>query len=717
MRKSLSLLAVCLAGAISIFAQRPVPTPPADNDILKISTNLIQVDVTVTDKKGNIVRNLRPEDFEIFENGAKQPITNFSFISIDPPVKPADELPAAGGKNALPLPPVKLKAEQVRRTYALVVDDLGLSFPSVFFVREALKKFVGEQMRDGDLVAIIRTGSGVGALQSFTSDKRQLMAAIEKLKWNPQGRGGIGYYNPIGTTLKQDLAGIKRADGSTRSPQGDTEDKEFAAEIEQFRNENFSVGSLGSLNYVIRGMGELPGRKAVMFFSEGFVLRSDQGSNRVLEAMRVLADLANRSSVVFYTLDPRGLQVPGMANSDEEIRDVLSGDFNNDERAGRERDFFDTQMSLRFLAHQTGGFPFVNQNNINKGLQRAIDDQSGYYLLGYQPDEATFDPKKNRFNRLEVKLTRPDLRIRYRSGFFGVTDEKMQSAEQNSRQNLMSALTSPFGASGVNLSLYSIYGNDAKNGDIINALVYIDARDLKFAAEANGKRKANFDILAMTFGDNGVPINQVSKNYSIEVSEKVYLNMLKKGFVYSLPMPIKKVGAYQFRVAVRDTASNKVGSASQFIEVPNLKRKNLTLSSLIFKNYTPAEMSKTQSENSTGNAETSIFLDTALRRYKRGTVLRYDYVIYNARTQNGQLPQANSRIRLIQDGKIIFEDQPKPLQLTEQNDLQRIQTAGALTLGEDLVPGNYILQVIVVDELASEKRQTATQFAEFEVIE
>ncbi|HSK72264.1 MAG TPA: VWA domain-containing protein, partial [Pyrinomonadaceae bacterium] len=243
-----------------VIAQNPQPTAtPSDEaeETIKISTTLIQVDVTVTDRNGKIVTDLKPEDFEVYENGKRQEITNFSFISINKTVENRNQQSGRNNRNSILIPPVRLKMEQVRRTYALVVDDLGLNFTSIFWVKESLRKFINEQMQEGDLVAIIRTGSGIGAMQSFTSDKRQLLAAIDKIKWNSYGRGGIHAFNPIETSLKGELAGTTRPDGTVREPVGDAEDKELERQIEDFRNENFSIGTLGALNYIIRGMGEL----------------------------------------------------------------------------------------------------------------------------------------------------------------------------------------------------------------------------------------------------------------------------------------------------------------------------------------------------------------------------------------------------------------------------------------------------------------------------
>ncbi len=718
--------------SLSLAAQTPKPaaTPPTENDgdVVKISTTLIQLDVIVTDKKGNQVTDLKPEDFEIFENGKKQDITNFSYIFSAAGKQPTNSSNAArksSDKYSVPVPPTKLKLEQVRRTYALVIDDLGLSFDNVSWVQQSLKKFVNEQMQEGDLVAIIRTGSGVGALQSFTSDKRQLLAAVSKIKWNPQGRGGISTFAPIGIDFKDDVKGMVKGDGGSGNPAGGEQDKEFQNQVDQFREENFSFGTMGALSYIVRGMRDLPGRKSLMLISEGFPLVEKVGGvtqpSRTFEKMRVLADLANRSSVIIYTLDPRGLQVPGMATAGDNIREVLPDGYDAgssvDPTSSRESNFRDSQQSLRYLAYETGGIPYVNQNNIGIGLRKVLEDQNGYYLMGYQPDAETFDPKKNKFNKLTVKLKRDGLKVRYRSGYYGITDKQLAQIKQTPQQQIYSALTSPFGTDGISLSVNTLFVDGEKGGSFIRTIVSIDARDLKFTQEPDGTHKANFDIVAMTFGDNGVPVDEAAKNYTIRLGEKAYQKILQKGFIYNLLVPIKKPGAYQFRIALRDSASEKVGSASQFVDVPNLKKGNLTLSGIVLDNFTAAEWKKIslgQKSAVQTEDETNVDTNTSLRIFKRGTVLRYDYIIYNAKTNPSQL---QIQARLFRDGKILLEGQPGSFDTSGQTDLKRLQAVGAITLGNNLAPGNYVLQLIVKDGLAKEKRQIASGSVDFEIVE
>ena len=170
------------------------------------------------DKAGRQVTDLHPEDFEVLEDGKPQPVTNLSYVSLDNrTIKTTNAATAhTKGVNAPPPVPMPPRPAQVRRTIALVVDDLGLSFESMAQVRGAMRKYVDEQMQPNDLVAIIRTSAGMGALQQFTNDKRVLYAAIDRVKWYPLGRGGISAFaavepDPVAEANK--MAAVVRALG------------------------------------------------------------------------------------------------------------------------------------------------------------------------------------------------------------------------------------------------------------------------------------------------------------------------------------------------------------------------------------------------------------------------------------------------------------------------------------------------------------------------
>ncbi len=196
--------AIFLTFAIA-FAQTPAPQALQEqtpDTVIRINVNLVQVDATVVDGKGQPVTDLKKEDFVLLQDGKPQALTNFSFVNTKEGVvrntsAQAAPKPAPAVKGAVPPPPMASKPKQIRRTIALVVDDLGLSFDSMARVRQSLKKYVDQEMQPNDLVAIIRTAAGMGSLQQFTSDKRMLYAAIDHVKFNSFGRVGVSSFAPL----------------------------------------------------------------------------------------------------------------------------------------------------------------------------------------------------------------------------------------------------------------------------------------------------------------------------------------------------------------------------------------------------------------------------------------------------------------------------------------------------------------------------------------
>lgn len=698
--------------SILTFSQTPSPTPPPadDDDVVKISTTLIQLDVTITDRKGNPIRDIKPEEVEIYENGKKQQVSNFSFVSSvrgktisAPDDNKAQTIPVA--------PPTVVRSEQVRRTIALVVDDLAMSFIGINDVRRTLKKFVDEQMQEGDLVAIVRTGAGVGALQQFTTDKRQLYAAIEKVRFNPTGNGSIGTFAPVEPSPYDQSNQI--AGNGLKPPVTDPRKN---------RESLIAAGTLGAINFVVRGMQALPGRKSIMLFSNGFplMLRDKEGnpeSQRVFDAVKTLVNTANRASVVIYTMDSRGLVTTAPQGQDnlkgKTEAEILKTDFD------RTTEVFEGQEGLKYLAKETGGIAYINNNDFSGGVKKMLEDQS-YYLIAYEPDETTFDPQKQRFNKIEIKVNRDGAQVRYRNGFYGVTDEQIAEEKPKTKltpqQKVADALTSPLAANDISLRLNAIFGNESDKGTYIRSFLHISSENIKFTDEPNGKKKAVFNIMAVGYGDNGVAVDTVSKAFTTTVNEEEYKIVKTNGFIYDFIFPIKKPGAYQLRVAVYDRASEKVGSANQFVEVPDVAEKDFTLSGIIVQNLSYKEWEKI-SRGQKPDMETNPIGDTALRQFKAGTVLNYGMTVYNPKLSAGGRPDLTTQTRLFKDGNVIYEGKSQPVLIDVLKDSKRITASGSLNLGQSMEVGDYILQIIVTDKLADKKRQTVTQFVPFEIVQ
>jgi hypothetical protein len=384
----------------------------------------------------------------------------------------------------------------------------------------------------------------------------------------------------------------------------------------------------------------------------------------------------------------------------------------------RRKGFQAKQDGLIYLAQETGGISIRNTNDFSGGIKRVLDDQRGYYLIGYRPDEATFDAKsRHKRHHLSLKVTRPGkFNVRMRNGFFGINEEKTEPSPITTAQQMLNAVTSPFSSSDVHLQLTSLFGNDAANGSFMRSFLHIDARDLTFKDGPNGTHECVFDVLAMTFGDNGVRVDHTGQTYTVQLPDAEYRRAMQQGFVFNVTVPIKKPGAYQFRISLRDTATDRIGSAGQFIEVPDLGRKRLALSGILLSGKTLAAGS-TIAPTGKLKPETDPEAGPALRRLKQMMKLEYGLLIYNAALDKASgKPQLTTQIRLFRDGKQVFSGDELPYNLAGQTDLGRLVVAGALELGTDLAPGEYIFQVIVSDTLADKKYRVATQWMDFEIV-
>jgi hypothetical protein len=395
-------------------------------------------------------------------------------------------------------------------------------------------------------------------------------------------------------------------------------------------------------------------------------------------------------------------------------------------KAGNTRalDAVESREGLVRLSRETGGVAIINQKELDTNIQTMLDDQKGYYLIGYQPNEETFDAKTARFNRLLVKVKRPGLNVRYRSGFFGISDESaVRPKNQTAQQRLVNAMTSPFGANGINLRLNAMFDSAPKGGSFIHSLLHVQAKDLKFTDEPDGSKKAVFTVFAYTFNDNGEPIDTINKIYTLRIKPEFYQQLLEKGFVYNINLPVKKPGVYQLRVAIRDEQEEKIGAANQLIEVPDLKKNRLALSGILLQSITQEQFKNLSSGQASPSPidqnkpeEIDPQTDTALRHFKRGMVLQYNYAVYNAKLDKSKRPQLEAQARLFRDGKVVFEGKFAPLNVAAQLDFEKIPINGALSLSPNMTPGDYVLQVIVRDALAKEKYRIATHWIDFEVV-
>jgi len=705
--------------SVSAFGQSASPTPDVD-DVVKITTKLVQVDVVVTDKKGSQVRELRAEDFELLQDGKVQKITGFRYVPVDSRAVTATVVrPAAGQKGVAP-PPARLAPGDAGRIIAILVDDgaCGASIWGINSTRDGIKRFINEQMLPTDMVAIYRTRAGSSTFQQYTSDKTTLLRAAEKVRWYP-AQGVCGNADgSFAEAAKPNTYDVTSSQGTrTIAIESEAEKQSREYREDSIRN-NQIVGSLGVIRYALRGLESAPGRKLMFMFSDGLAFRSRRNetlSSR--DAMRDVTDAANRAGVVVNTFDIRGAQVAGMIEARDEV--LVRDNFNATQAISNDRirDSRLAQEGLAVLAYDTGGDFYQGQDRLNVPMGRILERETGYYLLAYEPADDTFKDKG--FNKIEVKLKVPDLNVSYRAGFTGVVDVAAKPSRRTGDSELYEAIAAPLARPGLGLRMSAWFANTPAAGSFVRSQTHIDGAEIAFTDEANGQKKAVFDVVAVAMNEKNEVVDEFTRAHTLKFDAETAKLINRHGLVYSADVPVKKPGAYNFRVAIRDGSSKLIGSAAQVVEIPDLKKSDLFISAVNIAGVDPTGKFITPGPVTAANA---ISLPTApdvpaIRRFRRGSIVAYTFSAYNAKLDraSGQ-PRLTVQTNLYKDGQLVVEGQPQPVDLKGQTDLTRISDFAYMRLNQSTEPGDYALQITVRD-LAGGKNAVSSQWVDFEVID
>lgn len=415
---ALSGAAVVAFCTFSVGANQNTPKTPQPL-VIQVGVDLIQIDATVTDKRGRPVTDLRAEDFTLEVDGKKRPLTNA--IHFGAPAV------AAAVSDSGPETDVTQQAEGSEpspgNTVVFVIDDLNMSFNSMYQARRGLTKFASE-WEESRTRAAVRTTSDDSLTFTLFNNAAEFENAAAQLRYNIRSDKGIGSF------------------GATLSDRGSSPGMAAVMDQNMAANRALLDANLKqrfrSLLSTISSLRPVPGRKAVVLVSEGFTAPPSEGSptfgaegalsslflgtGEITEGVRLITEVANRASVVLYAVDPRGLIVdmPGAAH------DPTPGQLRN---MVRDRMFerLASHASLQELADATGGRAFVNTNDLRGGFGDVLRDQAAYYLIGFEPHDDTFarSSGRPRFHKIKLKVNRPNLRVRTREGFYGVTDQEV----------------------------------------------------------------------------------------------------------------------------------------------------------------------------------------------------------------------------------------------------------------------------------------------------
>jgi len=721
--KLLFSLCTCILGGLTASAQQTKPPSDRQVDVIRVDTSLVQTSVTVFDKRGTFVEALRPEDFELRVDGKPVPISFFSRITAGT-MQELNQLSAARRNPVSPATASSTEAELRGRTIIFFIDDLHLSAPSVQKTRKTILNFIGNQMGLNDLVAIASASGQIGFLQQFTENKSVLRAAIGRVNHRPytvvdyenvpmteyqafridQGdRDALTYYTNqllLSNNFKSPGGNLGPPSGgpvgARPAPQRSSGlSREMAERMVKERalrliKEGTAVTSntLAGLQSLMRSSAKREGRKLVFFISDGFFL-NDRNTGFV-NKLHELTDAAVRAGVVIYSLDARGLI---------STVDVTSNRADPEGKLSRSNvgEITASQDALNALAGDTGGRALFDSERLNEAVDQALKETSNYYLVAWRP--STDEQKSATFKNIDIRIpARPELQVRLPKGYFvnppsvsaspnttAAESTSAKPAENVVDKDLKQALSASSTETNVPTTVAATYVDTPDNGPLATASVQVAAA-LDYGSD---RKQAAVDVAGVILNDLGKAVASFRTRLNVNpISDQPGTD--STGVIYNYKAKLA-AGIYQVRAAVRDEKSGRVGSASQWIEIPDLSAKKLTLSSLLLR---PIRKSGAISDASGSQFSVD-------HHFPRTSQLNFFVFIYNAsrNTAGASNPNLTAQVEVFRNDKSIISTPVRTLTTTGMSDLQRIPYSGQFPL-ESLPSGRYELQVTIMDQLA-----------------
>ena len=531
--RSVSERAVVLLLVASVAgAQEPAPRVT-----FRAEVNYVEVDVRIVDIGGTFIRDLGPEDLELFEDDVRQTIDTFAFVDLplegpDPPLVDGLAVEPDVASNARPLD---------GRLYILVLDDLHTPFLRTYLVREAARRFVETRLGASDRAAIITTGGASAMSQPFTDNRRRLIETVDRFT------GGTFALRPA----QQALRTIENA-------------AEFLAGL--------------------RGR-----RKTLLYVSEGI----NMGMQDFQIDARMAIAAATRHNVGIYAIDPRGATVPGedvtiqpiIPESSAEVAERQARGLTRPppgpDAATAQRDVRNAHVNLRILTEETGGFAVLDTNDLDAGLDRIVAESSSYYLLGYYPAN---DRRDGRARRIEVRTRRPGVQVLARSGYIeprgdAPAAQTTTAAALGVSSALADAMTAPLPLSGLPLSATAAAFEGTAPNASVAVVVEVDASRLPLREDGDAFKGA-LELSVSAFDADGELAGGERYTLTLALSRETLSQDGESRFrmLSRIDLP---AGRYQIRVGGRVADTDAVGTVFYDLDVPDFAGAGYGMSDLL----------------------------------------------------------------------------------------------------------------------------------------
>jgi VWFA-related protein len=539
-------------GVVNIHQMPPPPPPEAPkgfgkNGIVQ-NVDLVQIDATITDGHGAAIKGLKPENFQLSEEGKAQKITGLDYFDVE-------KIETAGNTDDATPVTIDLKTsnpEELRpivRTHRMIVlffDLTSMAPEDLLRSTDAAMKFLKEQMTPADLIEIVTFGTQFRINVPFTNQRPVLEQSIAQIA------------NPGKESLLSSLA----------SAAGDatTEDNQAAASAD---DTEFNIFNTDNKLYAIEALsgmlGSIPGKKAVMQFTGGITQTGEENRS----AVQAATDAANKNDVTFFQVDSRGLVTDaadasgGIASGNSAFSGATVLATTNARNASRD--------TLSTLAQDTGGKMFADINNFSTIFKEVQDDTTGYYLLSFY---STNTKRDGRYRGVTVKLVNiPGAHVKARQGYYAPKDFGISNADDREKQ-LDDAMSSQVAVTELPMALDAGSFQWSNNQLFVPVSVKLASSALQFA-KAGGKHEAKFDFLYEL-------IDVASKRVAGTQRDTmtVPLDNTQQAIVYQGGILVGP-GHYTLKFLARDNESGRMGTVSQDLVLNPARPNQLQLSSVM----------------------------------------------------------------------------------------------------------------------------------------
>ena len=724
MKPFLSLVLIICTGfsPALVFSQQ-------DDDVVRVRSNEVRLDVVVKDKKGRQIKDLKVSDFEVLEDGVPQKVESFRFVSREPGTATPETKDNNTSAAAATTAPASRSTPTVT---ALVFDRLSPEARSL--ARKAGLAYAQEGMANGGFTGVFGIDQSLRTVQTFTDNSQLIKDAVERAtgaatSTYASGASQMRQNTDRAFVLEQQISSATAAAGAAGAAQNSSGAAAAAADIgqaaaqqkllemqvqmldhyERLERDQEGFATINSLLAVISPMQNLPGRKTIIFFSEGLKLPPS-----AMLKFPAVVNAANRANVSIYSIDAAGLRIEsGTLEAAREINSIAAAGMaaqarGNDRGSSgpymraleRNEDLlrFDPRSGLGSLSDQTGGFLINNTNDLVAGLRRIDDDMNGYYLLTYVPQNKEYD---GRFRRINVKIARSNIEIQSRQGYYAVESAGQLPMLDYEAPAIAAARNWKSGPTPNLLNSTALsYPAPGKNG-LTLILGESPLAAFKFAPSNDNKNyNSDFSIVALVRDQSEQIVQKLSQHYTLNGAIQD-LDKAKKGNVLFYREAQLPPGKYRVQLIAYDASTGGVNVSATPLEIGTSDETKPRLSSVAVlkraERLTPEEQKRDQP---LGFGELLVYPNLG-EQIDRNTAKQLAY-FFTAWPAKGATKPMQVTLEILQNNRQVGKTSGE---LPPADERGQIKYASSFAL-DKFPPGEFELKVTVSDGQNSVSRST-----------